>query len=147
MMAGAAFATLAGAASAHHGVTGYYETSKPVLVAGTVTKATFSPPHPVVSVLVEATEVPTGDMGRPDEFKGPITLNAGDVGDVVEVEFSPVSTFYELRDKLRIGDRVMILALRNCDRPQQLRSSWIELSGGEVISYKGGLHRKVETCK
>jgi Family of unknown function (DUF6152) len=137
---------LSSAARAHHGVTGLYDTSQPILIAGTVTEATFSPPHPVISVMVEAAEPPEGDVGRPDEFTGPIQLRADDVGQVREVEFSPVATFYDLRDRIRVGDRVVIVALQNCEPEQQLRSSYIALSDGEVISYTAGLHRKVDGC-
>ena len=137
---------MVGGAGAHHGVTGLYDSSQPILIAGTVTEATFSPPHPVISVQVEAAEPPTGDLNRPDEFTGPIQLRPGDIGQVREVEFSPVATFYDLRDRVSVGDRVVILALKNCEPEQQLRSSWITLSDGEVISYTGGLHRKVDGC-
>lgn len=135
-----------GGVFAHHGVTGRYDTSTPIVVTGTVTRATFTPPHPVLSVRVESGEPPAGDVDRPDEFTGPFVARPEDVGQVREIEFSPVRTFYDLSDQVRVGDRVMVLALRNCLPPHQLRSSWIELAGGQVVSYAGGLHRRVEGC-
>lgn len=63
-----------------------------------------------------------------------------------EIELSPVGTFYDLRDQVRVGDRITLLALRNCEPPHELRSSWIQLSDGQIVSYVGGLHRKVDGC-
>lgn len=133
-------------ASAHHGITGRYDTSNPIALTGTVTRATFAPPHPILLIRVEATEPPASIVDRPDEFTGPLVARPEDVGQVREIEFSPVRTFYNLGNRVRPGDRVTVLALRNCLPPNQLRSSWIRLSDGEVISYAGGLHRKVDGC-
>ncbi|KFC68226.1 hypothetical protein FF80_01950 [Devosia sp. LC5] len=131
---------------AHHGISGSYDTSAPIVLIGTVTQATFSPPHPVISLRVEGTEVSDLAVDRPDEFNGPFTVRAEDVGTVQEVEFSPVSMFYDLRDDIEVGDSVVILALRNCLAPNELRSSWIQLPDGQVHSYTGGLHEKVDGC-
>lgn len=132
---------------AHHGVSGQYDSSSPIVLAGMVTRATFAPPHPVLSVRVEGREVPALDPNRPDEFTGPFIAREEDIGEVREVEFSPVGEFYALRDRIRVGDRVTVLALRNCRPPHELRSSWIQLSSGQVISYSGGLHRRVDGCR
>lgn len=134
------------AALAHHGITGSYDTSTPLVIAGTVTAATFAPPHPVLSVEVDEVEVEVGDVGRPDEFTGPFVRRSEDIGQVLEVEFSPVRTFYDLAGEVRVGDRVVVLALRNCLPPNQLRSSWVQLADGQVVSYEGGLHVKVDGC-
>lgn len=139
-------AVLAGAATAHHGITGQYDTGTPIVLAGTITRATFSPPHPVLLVQVEAGEVQVGDVGRSDEFTGPFVPRPEDTGEVREVEFSPVGTFYDLRDRLAVGDRLVVLALRNCLPPHELRSSWVQLADGEVVSYEGGLHVRVDGC-
>ena len=62
------------------------------------------------------------------------------------MEFSPVGNFYDLRDRLAVGDRVTVLALRNCLPPHEIRSSWIQLGDGAVVSYEGGLHVRVDGC-
>jgi hypothetical protein len=142
----AALALSGSGVSAHHGVTGRYDSSKPIVLAGVVTQATFSPPHPVISVRVEATDIQSLEVDRPDEFTGPFTVRPEDVGQVREVEFSPVRTYFHLGDRVRAGDRVLVLALRNCLPPHQLRSSWIRLANGEVVSHEGGLHRKAHGC-
>lgn len=136
-----------GAVVAHHGVTGRYDSSRPIVLTGTVTRATFTPPHPTLSVRVEAAEPPAREtVGRPDEFTGPFVARPEDAGQVREIEFSPVRLFYDLGDRVRVGDRVVVLALRNCLPPHQLRSSWIQLSDRQVVSYTGGLHRTVDGC-
>ncbi|MCV9947601.1 DUF6152 family protein [Rhizobium sp. BT-175] len=141
-----ALALSGSAVSAHHGVTGRYDTSKPIVLAGVVARTTFSPPHPVISVRVEAADPASVKADRPDEFTGPFIVRPDDVGQVREIEFSPVQTFFDLGDRVRVGDRVLVLALRNCLPPHQLRSSWIQLADSEVVSYAGGLHRRAHGC-
>lgn len=135
-----------GAVMAHHGVTGRYDTGTPIALTGTVTRATFSPPHPVISVQAEAAEPPAIEGNPPDKFTGPAVARAEDVGQVHEIEFSPARTFYRLADRVRVGDRVTVLALRNCLPPNQLRSWWIRLSDGEVVSLSGDWARGVDGC-
>lgn len=138
----------AGAVMAHHGVTGLYDTSGPIILAGTVTGTVFTPPHPVISVRVEAAEpkLPAAVAQRTDEFAGTAIVRSEDVGKVRDIEFSPVRTFYDLADTVKVGDRVLIVALRNCRPPHQLRSSWMQLSDGQIVSYEGGLHRRADGC-
>lgn len=141
-----AVALSGGTVLAHHGVSGQYDTSKPFLLAGVVTRTIFSPPHPVLSVRVETANPPPLEVDRPDEFTGPFVARQEDVGQTREIEFSPVQAFFDLGNRVRVGDRVVVLALRNCLPPHQLRSSWIQLSDGDVVSYRGGLHRRVHGC-
>ena len=142
----AALVLSGGVVLAHHGITGRYDTSKPFVLTGTITQATFTPPHPVLSVRVEAAVPPTVEVDRPDEFTGSFIARPEDIGQVHEIELSPVRMFYDLVDRVRVGDRVVVLALRNCMPPHELRSSWIQLSDGEIVSYTGGLHRRVDGC-
>jgi hypothetical protein len=135
-----------GTVQGHHGIGGRYDTSKPIVLSGTVTRATFSPPHPVFFLRVDAAKPPALKLNRPDEITGPLLVRPEDAGKVREIELSPVDTFYGLRGKVRVGDRITVVALRNCLSPNELRSSWVQLSGGQVASYAQGLHRKVDGC-
>lgn len=137
---------LAGAVQAHHGVTGRYDAATPIVLSGTVTAATFSPPHPVLSVRVDRAELPAFRVGRPAEYFGPTVVRAEDVGQVREIELSPVRMFYNLADRVRVGDRIVIVALRNCLSPGQLRSTWLRLSDGTVVSYTGDWAPGVNGC-
>jgi hypothetical protein len=65
-----ALALSGGGVLAHHGVTGQYDMSTPIVIGGMVTRTTFAPPHPIVTVRVEKTDVPSGNLDRPDEFRG-----------------------------------------------------------------------------
>lgn len=134
------------AVSAHHGVTGRYDTNNPIAITGTVTRATFTPPHPILSVRAEAAAPPAVEGNSPDKFTGPAVARPEDVGQVHAIEFSPARTFYGLGDRVRVGDRVVVLALRNCLPPHQLRSWWIQLSDGQVVSLTGDWARGVAGC-
>lgn len=136
----------AGSVFAHHGVTGRYDASRPILISGVVTATTFAPPHPVLSVRVEQQEVPDGELGRPREYFGPVVVRPEDIGQVRVIEFSPVRMFYNLESRLRPGDRVTLIALRNCRSPHQLRSTWLRLEDGEVASYTGDWAPGVDGC-
>lgn len=140
------FLALTEIVSAHHGVTGRYDASEPIILHGTVTAATFSPPHPVFTVRAEAKELPAMPLGRPEEYFGPLRTRAEDVGVERDVELSPVRLFYDLADRLRVGDQVTIVALRNCLSPHQLRSTWLRLPDGEVVSYTGDWAPGVDGC-
>lgn len=137
---------LAGSVLAHHGVTGRYDAATPIVLSGTITATTFAPPHPVLSVRVDTAELPAFDVGRPAEYFGPAVVRAEDVGEVREIELSPVRMFYNLANRVRVGDRVVIVALRNCLPPHQLRSTWLRLSDGTVVSYTGDWAPGVNGC-
>jgi hypothetical protein len=137
---------LAGSAVAHHGVTGRYDAARPILISGTVTATTFSPPHPVLSVRIERANVADGQLGRPEEYFGPVAARPEDLGQVREVELSPVRMFYDLEAKVKPGDRVTLVALRNCLPPHQLRSTWIRLMDGETLSYSRDWAPGVDGC-
>ncbi len=137
---------LGGGVFAHHGVTGQYDGAVPIVLHGTVTAATFSPPHPVLAVEVTGRTLPDFEVGRAEEYFGPVVIRPEDVGQVLQVEFAPARMFYELSGQLRPGDEVTVLALRNCLPPHQLRSSWLRLSDGKVLSYTGDWAPSVDGC-
>jgi len=133
-------------APAHHGVSGRYDVSQPIVLSGTITQASFSPPHPVLSVRVDTAEMPELETDRPPQLKARPIARQEDVGMVRRIELSPVRMFFELGPRVRNGDRVTILALRNCLPPHQLRSFWIRLADGQIISHEGDWARGVEGC-
>lgn len=137
---------LTGSSLAHHGVTGRYDGSRPILIAGIVTATTFAPPHPVLSVRVEDVDIDGRQFGRPEEYFGTVTIRPDDVGLVRDIELSPVRMFYDLENELRPGDRVTLVALRNCLPPHQLRSTWVRLRSGETFSYLRDWAPVVDGC-
>lgn len=148
ILSGAVWATLVlgEGALAHHGITGKYDASIPIVLVGEVTATAFSPPHPVVTVRVVSGDLPDYELGRKNEYFGPPVVRKEDVGAERVVELSPVRLFYDLKGRLKVGDRVTIVALRNWLPTHQLRSTWLRLSNGEVISYQGDWAPGVNGC-
>ena len=133
-------------AAAHHGFTGRYDTDRPIWLAGTVSAASFGPPHPVVTVTADArATVPQLDS-VPKELSGAVVARADDGGQSRTIEFPPVQTFFALADRIEVGDRVEIIALRNCRPPHQLRSQWVRLVDGTVITRDGRLASMARGC-
>ncbi|MGL4635847.1 MAG: hypothetical protein ACRCWF_07700 [Beijerinckiaceae bacterium] len=128
----------------HHGFTGRYDTDKPVWLTGTVTAASFSPPHAVLAVQISPTLPPS--MVMPSEITGPLIAPLEDSGQIRQIEFPPVGDFFQLSDKVRIGDRVEVIALRNCRPPHQLRSQWIRIADGSVTQRVGRLSYMARGC-
>lgn len=134
-------------AGAHHGFTGRYDTGAPIILSGVVRRASFSPPHPTVTITVDASPPALDGVRLPGEFTGRPAFAQQQAGQLVEVEFPPVQTFYRLGDRLRTGDRVTILALRNCLPPHQIRSQWVRLADGSVVEREGRLSYMVDGCR
>jgi hypothetical protein len=136
-----------GPTSAHHGFTGRYDTDKPLFMVGSVVSVAASPPHPVVTLRVSPSAIaPPSGADRPAELTGDFGPGAPLAGQTVQVEFPPVQTFFALRDRLKPGDTVEIVALRNCRPPNQLRSQWIRLPGREIIQREGRLAYMARGC-
>lgn len=146
LLAAPALLVLPREAGAHHGFTGRYDMSRPVWLAGEVRRASFAPPHPTIVVAPEAGAAIAEPSRRPAELRGPITAWSGPAGIMPEVEFPPVQTFYRLGERLRVGDRVELIALRNCLPPHQLRSQWLRLSDGAIVEREGRLSYMVDAC-
>lgn len=145
---GAALAVLVSSVAvlAHHGTTGQYDAVAPIVLSGTLVSATFAPPHPVLSIEVDRAELPAFEVGRPDEYFGAPIVRSEDVGEVREVELSPVRMYYDLADRLSIGDRIVVVALQNCLPPHQLRSTWLRLDDDTIVSYTEDWAPTVDGC-
>lgn len=133
--------------SAHYGVTGEYDGAVPIVLAGTVGAATFPPPHPVITMQVDVADLPKGPPGRPENYHGAPVVRPEDPGQRHAVELAPARMFYALADQLEVGDSLTVVALRNCAPPHQLRSSWLQLSDGPVLSYDGDWAPLVDGCR
>jgi hypothetical protein len=131
-------------ALAHHGFTGEYDSSTPLWIEGTVTKVTFSPPHPTMVIRLQRDARPTPPSPLPPEANKAPALLADRA--TAEVEFPPIGTFYALGEKVKIGDKVSLIALRNCKPPHQLRSQWIRIASQEVVTRDGRMSYMVARC-
>ncbi len=54
--------------------------------------------------------------------------------------------FYDLGGKVKPGDTVEIIAIRNCAAPHQLRSQWVRVLGREIVQREGRLSYMVRGC-
>jgi hypothetical protein len=133
-------------AHAHHGFGGRYDRSRPIWLSGTVTRIGAAPPHPTIELRVEPGAVPELPREAIAEFSGPVVTRAEDAGATRTIEFPPVRTFFDLGGQVRAGDRVAILALRNCSPPHQLRSQWIRLASGVIVRRAGRMSGQVDGC-
>jgi hypothetical protein len=129
------------AAFAHHGFTGRYDRTRPVWIEGVVTQARFALPHARLVVRTDV-ETPPSNAPRVQGQNAPTVAASGDS----VIEFPPVERFFALEDRVRIGDRVRIIALRNCTPPHQLRGQWIALPNGEIVIKQGRVQREVDGC-
>ena len=80
------------------------------------------------------------------DFTGALVVRDGDAGRPLVVEFAPIGMFFSLGDRLKVGDRVEIIAMVNCESPHELRSQWLRLADGTLLMRTGGNHRKVGGC-
>ncbi len=141
------FATRSSGSNAHHGFSGRYNLGAPLWIEGEVKRATFAPPHPVLSIAVSGGAVSAPPTKLPHGLSVMPVARKADEGRIVDVEFPPVGTFYRMYDSIRVGDRVSIIALENCQPPKQLRSQWIRSASGKVISRERRMSYMVFDCQ
>lgn len=134
-------------AIAHHGFTGAYDASRPVFIEGIVQSVTVAYPHAEMTVQV------TGRPQVPSELPQISNLGIADVTTRI-VAAAPGTYFLqiaglqqELQGRIANGDRIALVALRNCLPPNQHRSRWIRLASGEVVSVAGRMQTEVQNCQ
>jgi hypothetical protein len=139
---------LSGVASAHHGFTGAYDASQPLYLEGEVTAATLVLPHAEMTITVPAgVSVPQGltqldALGIRDVSAKLRPMPAGSY----RVQMAGTNFVRDLNGKIEVGDRIALVALRNCHPPHEVRSRWIRVSGGEVITRGGSTQAEVDGC-
>lgn len=120
------------AAIAHHGRNGAYDVSRPIALEGVITEASFAPPHPVITIRVDARPRAAAASGVPGYEGAPAINRATDAGAVRVIEFSPLPQFTALRDSVAVGQRIQVMAFRNCIGDNDLRGHWVRTAGGVV---------------
>lgn len=119
-------------ASAHHGRNGAYDVSRPIALEGVVTEVSFAPPHPVITIQLDARPRPASAAGIPG-YEGASAINRReDAGALRVIEFSPLPQFTALRDKVAVGSRVQVMAFRNCIGSHDLRGHWVKAADGTI---------------
>lgn len=134
-------AVLPAAVMAHHGFGGRYDRTAPVLVDGVVVSAYFGQPHP--EITLETDPAPSGATSLPEHFAaGLVPWSEA----TATVEFPPIGTFFGLDGHVGVGDRVAIVAYRNCDPPHQLRGQWISVEAYGEAEASGRVQTEVDGC-
>ncbi|ANG98750.1 hypothetical protein A8A54_19300 [Brucella pseudogrignonensis] len=143
--------SLTGIASAHHGFSGRYDLSTPVWIEGEVVEAWFGQPHAELTLRIsEDLALPSAP---PDLETAANFLNVGSlrvlpetVGQVIEVELPPTRQYFGLGDRIKPGDRIAVIAVRNCEEPHQLNGQWLRLASGEIVARAGAMSYMVNGC-
>lgn len=139
---------LAGAAVAHHGFTGAYDTSRPLYLEGRVTAVTLVQPHAEMTIEVPA------DIALPQDFPQIDVLGIADVpakirpmsAGTYRVQMAGTNFVRDLSGRIKPGDRVGLVALRNCRPPNEVRSRWIRTADGAVLVRGGATQAEVNGC-
>lgn len=134
------------AALAHHGFGGSYDRSAPVYLEGTVQRAYFGQPHAELVLTVDAAVQSATLDETAQAFADGLTFWRAEFGASPEIELPPVRLFFDLETRVRPGDRIAIIALRNCDPPHQLRAQWIAPPAGEPVVRRGRMQTEVSGC-
>lgn len=118
-------------AMAHHGFTGRYDLSQPVWIEGEVIQAYFGQPHPTLTIRTPSDLAPPARRPDPGAARSTIAVDRLAVreetrGRDVVIEFPPIPAFFNLGDSVTVGDRVALIAFRNCEAPHQLRGQWLQ---------------------
>lgn len=145
-IAAAAGLLAAGTAGAHHGFTGRYDAGRPVWLEGQVQSVRFGAPHSVLRLDVAAATAPSPLPAELDFLERPPLTPPEWTGQRVAVEFPPIERFNALQDRLKPGDRVALVAYRNCSTPHQLRVQWVRLPDGGTVVRSGRLQTEVPAC-
>jgi hypothetical protein len=145
-LTGAGMAAVGAPAFAHHGFTGRYDTDQPLWITGTVERASFGSPHATLTLRTEAASVGVFETADLPYIDGQPVAMAPDTRPRVTIEFPPVAAFFELNRKLKVGDKVSVIALQNCIQDRQLRSQWIRLADGSVTSRDMQMSYMVKGC-
>ncbi len=147
----AAAVTISLPSAAHHGFSGRYDISRPIWIEGVVTRAYFGQPHAELTVRTDqALRLPSSlpDLaGAGDIIEGGALQVRDDTrGREVSVEFPPISAFFGLGRRVSAGDRVSVIAFRNCEAPHQLRGQWVQPATGTPVARSGRVQSQVRGC-
>jgi Family of unknown function (DUF6152) len=131
---------------AHHGFTGEYDATRPIYIEGTVQQVTVAYPHVEMTIEVaDAASVP-GEL--PDisalGIEGVMDLISPAEPGTYDLQIAGLQE--ELEGNIASGDKIALVALRNCLPPNQYRSRWIRIASGEVVSLAGRTQTEVNGC-
>jgi hypothetical protein len=100
----------------------------------------------VITLAVATDAARPSALPEAEEFMERLVLREEDRGASVEIEYPPIALFFDLASRIREGDALSTIALRNCLAPHQLRGQWIRLADGSTVLRRGRMQSGVEGC-
>lgn len=128
-------------AEAHHGFSGRYDVTKPLYVGGRVKSAVFGYPHAVLEIIPDG--LPPTQVPVESSPQAPLLMKAGGI---VAIELPPVAIFNSLESRIKVGDRIGLIVLRNCDPPHQYRALWVAPVEGLPVNRDRRYQGEVQGC-
>ncbi len=133
-------------AVAHHGFTGQYDASKPTYIQGTVQAVTVAYPHAEMTIqVVDAATVPR-ELPEIANLRIQNVMEKMAVAEPGTYALQISGLQDELQGNIAAGDKIALVALRNCLPPNQYRSRWIRLASGKIASFAGAAQTEVNGC-
>jgi hypothetical protein len=120
-------------ARSHHGFTGRYDISLPVWLQGILRQAAFQPPHPTITLEILRNPTRPASLPGAEHLGANLAERPKDRGKRLSVKFPPIREFFALADRIKVGDTIAVIALRNCAPPHQMRGQWLRLADGAVV--------------
>lgn len=133
-------------AGAHHGFTGAYDASRPIFMEGTVQRVTVAYPHVELTLQVTARAQVPGTLPKIDDLGIPELMKLMTSAAPGSYALQVAGLQSELEGRIAAGDRIALVALRNCLPPNQHRTRWIRVASGEVVSLSGRTQTEVAGC-
>jgi hypothetical protein len=131
---------------AHHGFTGRYDASKPIYIQGTVQAVTVAYPHAEMTIqVVDAVTVPR-ELPEIANLRIQNVMEKMAVAEPGTYALQISGLQDELQGNIAAGDKIALVALRNCLPPNQYRSRWIRLASGKIASFAGAAQTEVNGC-
>jgi hypothetical protein len=135
-------------AIAHHGFRGEYNTAQPIYIEGVVDTVEIAPPHVELAltapsgVAVPSTLDKIADINIENALAKTVPAQAGSY----DLQLAGTEFVGMLEGRIKPGDRIAVMALRNCQPPHEHRSRWIRLADGEIVTVTGRTQAEVEGC-
>lgn len=129
---------------AHHGFTGAYDISQPIYISGTVRRVEVAYPHVEMTIEVAGSVTVPGDLPNIGNLgiENVMSIMTAAAPGSYDLEIAGLQT--ELDGRLAEGDKVALVALRNCLPPNQYRSRWVQFASGDVVTRAAGSRTQTE---
>jgi hypothetical protein len=135
-------------AVAHHGFRGAYNAAQPIYIEGVVETVAIAPPHVELTMTAPAgITVPDAldklaDLNIEDALRKTVPAQAGSY----DLQMAGTEFVSMLDGRIKPGDRIAAMALRNCSPPHEHRSRWIRLADGDIVTVTGRTQAEVDGC-